>query len=98
MTLAPPALAARRLCKSFGPIEVLSDVSLDFAAGDVHAIIGENGAGKSTLMKMLSAATSQPTRGVDQARRRRRPSCAGRSTPSGAASCWSIRRSCSRPT
>ena len=63
MTLAPPALAARRLCKSFGPTEVLSDVSLDFAAGAVHAIVGENGAGKSTLMKLLSGHL-QPTRGA----------------------------------
>ncbi len=47
----------------FGSIEVLSDVSIAFEAGKVHAIIGENGAGKSTLMKILGGYL-QPTRGT----------------------------------
>lgn len=49
-----PALAAVGLTKAYGAITVLSDVTLDIRAGEVHAIIGENGAGKSTLMKLLS--------------------------------------------
>lgn len=48
------ALSARGLAKSYGPVTVLSDITLDIRAGEVHAIIGENGAGKSTLMKLLS--------------------------------------------
>ena len=56
-------LEAVGLSRSFGPIEVLSDVSLVFAPGQVHAIIGENGAGKSTLMKILSGHLA-PSRGV----------------------------------
>ncbi len=56
-------LEAVGLSRSFGPIEVLSDVSLAFAAGQVHAVIGENGAGKSTLMKILSGHLA-PSRGV----------------------------------
>ena len=47
---------------SFGGVEVLSHVSVDFCAGQVHAIIGENGAGKSTLMKIL-AGHLQPSKG-----------------------------------
>jgi ribose transport system ATP-binding protein len=50
----PPALAAEGLGKAYGPITVLSGVTLDIRAGEVHAVIGENGAGKSTLMKLLS--------------------------------------------
>src|SRR5690606_1814035 len=58
----PAILEAQGLFKSFGPVEVLSDVSLTVRPGEVHAVIGENGAGKSTLMKIL-AGNHQPTRG-----------------------------------
>lgn len=57
-----PTLAAVGLAKAYGPITVLSDVSLDIRKGEVHAIIGENGAGKSTLMKLLSGYV-RPTAG-----------------------------------
>ena len=60
--LASPVLEAQNLSKSFGPVEVLRDVSLSVDRGEVHAIIGENGAGKSTLMKIL-AGNHSPTRG-----------------------------------
>ncbi|HYF53606.1 MAG TPA: ATP-binding cassette domain-containing protein, partial [Salinarimonas sp.] len=46
-----PVLRADHVSRSFGPIEVLSDVSLALEPGEVHAVIGENGAGKSTLMR-----------------------------------------------
>ncbi len=58
-----PVLEARGLTMSFGTVEVLSDVSLSFNAGEVHAVIGENGAGKSTLMRLLSGHLA-PTRGA----------------------------------
>lgn len=58
----PAVLEARKVSRSFGPVEVLHEVDLSLSAGEVHALIGENGAGKSTLMKILSGYL-EPTRG-----------------------------------
>jgi ribose transport system ATP-binding protein len=59
----PPVLRAENLSKSFGPVEVLSDISLSLELGEIHAVIGENGAGKSTLMRLLSGHL-KPSRGT----------------------------------
>ena len=44
----------RSVCKRFGQVEVLHEVSFSLAPGKVTGLLGENGAGKSTLMKILS--------------------------------------------
>ncbi len=49
-----PALQAVGLCKSFGALRAVMDVSLDLNIGELHALIGPNGAGKSTLINLLS--------------------------------------------
>lgn len=47
-------LAVENITKRFAGVIALNNVSLEFHAGKVNAILGENGAGKSTLMKILS--------------------------------------------
>jgi ABC-type sugar transport system ATPase subunit len=59
----PTALVrASRLCKSFGGIQALEDVSFTLHRGDVVGLVGDNGAGKSTLIKVLSGVHA-PTSG-----------------------------------
>jgi len=42
------------LCKAFGTLEVLKDVSLSVDQGEVLVIIGPSGAGKSTFLRSLN--------------------------------------------
>lgn len=58
-----PVLRAEGMSKKYGPVTVLSDVTLDVLPGRIHAIIGENGAGKSTFMRLL-AGYAEPTAGT----------------------------------
>jgi simple sugar transport system ATP-binding protein len=53
-TMTVPILELKNINKSFGPIEVLNDISLQMKAGEVLCLLGDNGAGKSTLIKILS--------------------------------------------
>lgn len=58
-----PALSLKNVSKRFGSFSALRDINIEFARGEVHALMGENGAGKSTLV-MLIAGVHQPTEGA----------------------------------
>jgi simple sugar transport system ATP-binding protein len=47
-------LRLERVAKRFGTTRAVREVSLEFEAGRVHAIVGENGAGKSTLLRIAA--------------------------------------------
>lgn len=47
-------VAIRGLCKSFGPIRAVDDISFEVRRGEVLGFLGPNGAGKSTTMKMIT--------------------------------------------
>ena len=51
-------------------MKALDDVSIDFQAGEVHALVGENGAGKSTLIKVLTGAIEPDSGEIEIAGRR----------------------------
>ncbi|MBZ8176608.1 ATP-binding cassette domain-containing protein [Corynebacterium poyangense] len=55
-------LELKNVSKSFGPVQVIKDVSLKVHPGKVQALLGENGAGKSTIIKMM-AGVYQPDSG-----------------------------------
>jgi branched-chain amino acid transport system ATP-binding protein len=59
--MVPPAggahvsvLSVQHLCKSFGGIRAVDDVSYELARGEFLALIGPNGAGKSTCFNMIN--------------------------------------------
>ena len=54
-------LEMRNITKAFGGVKALTDVHLEVAEGEIHALMGENGAGKSTLMNILTGVVPMDT-------------------------------------
>ncbi len=55
-------IQTRSLCKSFGNLKAVENLTLDVGQGEFFAFLGPNGAGKTTTIKML-AGLLKPTSG-----------------------------------
>ncbi|MBP7029828.1 MAG: ABC transporter ATP-binding protein [Spirochaetes bacterium] len=52
-------LSLKNICKNFPGVCANSDITIDFKASEVHALLGENGAGKTTLMNIIYGIYNQ---------------------------------------
>lgn len=52
-------IRAEHVCKSFGRIKAVDDLSLTLAPGEILGLLGANGAGKTTLIRMICGLLSQ---------------------------------------
>lgn len=52
--MTEPLLEVRNLCRSFGSLRAVDDVSFALERGRIYGFIGPNGAGKTTTMRILA--------------------------------------------
>jgi len=60
-----PLLQVSQLCAWYGRAQILFDVSLSVAPGEVVALMGRNGAGKSTTMKAILGLVQRRATAID---------------------------------
>jgi ABC-2 type transport system ATP-binding protein len=70
-------LSAEHLCKSFGELKAVDDVSFEVARGEIVGLVGPNGAGKTTTINMILGVLAPTSgrveiEGIDLARERSR--------------------------
>jgi ABC-2 type transport system ATP-binding protein len=58
----PPVLSVQGLCKSYGAVEAVRNVSFTVGNGEIVGLLGPNGAGKTTTLNMVLGVL-EPTSG-----------------------------------
>jgi simple sugar transport system ATP-binding protein len=53
-----PLLSMTNIYKSFGEVEVLTDIDFEIGHNEIIGLVGDNGAGKSTLIKIITGVHS----------------------------------------
>ena len=48
------AISVMRLCRTYGEVTAVQDLSFEAAPGEIVGLIGPNGAGKTTTLRCLS--------------------------------------------
>ncbi len=48
------SIQVQNICKSYGPIQAVQDLSFEVAKGEIFGLIGPDGAGKTTLFRVLA--------------------------------------------
>src|ERR1700740_947823 len=59
----PNAVEIENLCKDYGKLRALNNITLTVPEGTIYGLVGPNGAGKTTLIKALVGAL-KPTSGM----------------------------------
>ena len=60
-----PIIKIEHLCKSFGDIKAVSDLSFNVRKGELFAFLGVNGAGKSTTINMMCGLLAKDSGNIE---------------------------------
>jgi multiple sugar transport system ATP-binding protein len=59
------ALTLTNICKNFGSVEVLKDITLSVEEGEFVVFVGPSGCGKSTLLRVIAGLETATTGAVE---------------------------------